>query len=148
MLGKWLQKRDRRPIDEKESLQHSLLVTLSALAQTKDEQLAYVGIGCAVCDLYQDFDTFGARLYIEADHTYEQNQAVIELRGMISAFVNTEHECFDPEGLERTDWSAIRVQAERALNLFGFKLTALPRPIEIHPGFWNTDIQSHKLHPL
>lgn len=128
--------------------QHILLVTLSALAQTKDEQLAYAGIGCAVCDLYQDFDTFGARLYTEADHTAEQNQAVIELREMISAFVSTEHECFDPEVLERADWCAIRVQAKEALNLFGIKLASLPRPVEKQPGFWNTDILAHKLTSL
>ncbi|MBK7554761.1 MAG: hypothetical protein IPI55_09190 [Flavobacteriales bacterium] len=148
MLGKWLRKRDPRPTDEKEVFQHNLLVALSALAQTKDEQVAYVGIGCAVCDLTEDFDTYGVRSYKEADHTAEQNQAVIELRGMISAFVNTEQECFDPKVLERADWRAIRVQAEKALNMFGIKLATLPRPVEREPGVWHTDILAHKLNPL
>ena len=45
MLLKRLQMHEPRPTGDKEIFQHNLLVNLSALAQTKEEQLAFVGIG-------------------------------------------------------------------------------------------------------
>jgi hypothetical protein len=148
MLGKWLRKRERRPTDEKEIFQHHLLVILSALAQKKEEQLAYVGIGCATCDLVEDFDMYGVRLYTKEDHTPVQNEAISALHKMIEAFCKTDQECFDPAVLDRADWAAIRTQAERSLNLFGIKLTPLPKPYEEQPGVWRTDILTHKLNRL
>lgn len=148
MLGKWLRKRDPRPTTDEGIFRHNLLVALSALAQSKEEQLVYVGIGCAVCDLTEDFETYGVRCYKEADHTSEQNKAIIALRAMVNAFVNKEQECFDPAVLELDEWKAIRVQAEATLNLFGVKLTALPRPVEKEPGVWQTDVLGHELTPL
>jgi hypothetical protein len=148
MLGKWLRKREPRPTGDKEIFQHNLLVNLSALAQTKEEQLAFVGIGCAICDLTEDFDMYGVRLYRENEHTAEQNHGISELRSLITAFINTEQECFDQTVLDREDWSAIREKAKTVLNLFGIRLTPLPKPIEEKPGVWATDILGHQLQTL
>jgi hypothetical protein len=148
MLLKWLQMHEPRPTGDKEIFQHNLLVNLSALAQTKEEQLAFVGIGCAICDLTEDFDMYGVRLYREDEHTGEQNHGISELRSMINAFIDTEQECFDPTVLDREDWCAIREKAKAVLNLFGVRLTSLPRPIEEKPGMWATDILGHQLQPL
>jgi hypothetical protein len=148
MLGKWLRRRDGRPTDEKEIFQHHLLVILSALAQTKAEQLAYAGIGCVTCDLVEDFDMYGVRLYRKEHHTPAQNEVIRELHEMIEVFCKTDQECFDPSVLDRADWAAIRTQAEKALNSFGFRLTALPKPLETQPGVWSTDILAHKLNRL
>lgn len=61
---------------EKEILQKNSMVALSGLAHIKDEQLAHVHPGCAVCDLTEHFDTIGTRCYDDVDHTLAQNVAV------------------------------------------------------------------------
>ena len=91
---------------------------------------------------------YGVRLYRELEHTVEQNDEIRELRSLITAFINTEQECFDPTVLDREDWSVIREKAKTVLTLFGIRLTSLPRPIAEKPGVWATDILGHQLQPL
>lgn len=145
-LFKWGKKPRPSPSEPtKEMYHHNLMVALSALAQSKDEQLAYVHIGCAVCDLTEDFDMYGTRCIGRVDLTPVQSAAVDELRTLISTFVATEHECFDRSVLDRPDWSLIRLHAERCLNSFGYRLTPLPRPVQKEPGLWHLDILGHDL---
>ncbi|MBL7985082.1 MAG: hypothetical protein JNM91_08795, partial [Flavobacteriales bacterium] len=135
-------------LSEREIFHKNLMVALSALAQTKAEQLAYVHPGCAVCDLTEDFDTYGTRCLDKVEPTPAQRIAIDELRSLIRAFVATEQECFDKAVLDRLGWASIRLQAERCLNLFGYRLGPLPRPTESEPGVWRLDILGHSLQPV
>jgi hypothetical protein len=135
-------------MDDKQVYFHNLIIVLMSLAQSKEEQLEYTQPGCAVCDLVEDFDTYGNRCYSTEDHLASQNQAMDQLRSLVTEFCKLDLPCFEADVLDHPDWVQIREVALNTLHEFGFALTPLPRPIQDRNGVWTTKLLDHPLKPL
>jgi hypothetical protein len=134
-----------KDMDDKEVFHRNLIIVLISLAQSKAEQLEYTQPGCAVCDLTEDFDTYANRCYAREDQSVGQNDAMDELRGMVTGFCDLDLPCFDPAVLDHPDWIKIRAAALRALHAFGYALTPLPRPTMDWDGAWTTKLLEYPL---
>jgi hypothetical protein len=139
---------DVKHMDDKQVFHQNLIIVLISLAQSKEEQLEYTQPGCTVCDLIEDFDTYANRCYAPEDQSVGQNDAMDELRGMVSRFCDLDLPCFDPSVLDHPDWVKIREVAFRALHAFGYALTPLPRPTLDRDGGWTTKLLEYPLERL
>lgn len=130
--------------DEK-LLHKNLIISIIALASDKQSQLDYTFPGCAICDLIEDFYTYGKYCYKPENNSPEQNIQISELQSIIDYFCTCENECFDPDVLDQNDWTAIRNKAKVVLDTFGYQLTELPKSVQTKDGLWQTDTLNYEL---
>lgn len=133
---------------DKELLHKNLIVCILALASDKQSQIDYTIPGCVVCDLIEDFETYGKRCFNKSDYSIEQSNFVDELTELIDQLVETGYECFDTHILDTLLWNHIRNKASDALKSFGYSLIPLPQNIQTQSGVWNIDISEYELKKL
>ncbi|WP_184548991.1 hypothetical protein [Mucilaginibacter sp. FT3.2] len=130
---------------DKELLHKNLIVSILALASDKQSQITYTTPGCVVCDLTDDFETYGKRCYNKSDYSIAQSQLIDELDQIIDRFVESGYECFDLDALDTPLWNQIRRKALEAVSAFGYLLTPLPKNIETQDGVWAINIANYQL---
>src|ERR1700749_4063587 len=125
---------------DKELLHKNLIVCILALASDKQSQISYSTPGCVVCDLTEDFETYGKRCFDSANYSIEQSELIGELNHLIDQFIELGYECFDTDVLDSEQWNEIRAKALYTLSGFGYSIMPLPQNVETRPGTWNIDI--------
>ena len=130
---------------DKELLHKNLIVCILALASDKQSQISYTTPGCVVCDLIEDFETYGKRCFETANYSTEECELIGELNLLIDQLIELGYECFDTDVLDSMLWNEIRAKASSALSKFGYRIIPLPQSIETQLGVWKIDISKYDL---
>jgi len=132
-------------LTDKELLHKNLIVSILALASDKQNQIDFTIPGCSVCDLIEDFDTYGNRCYDSENYSKEQSARINELKVLIDKFCELKTECFDPNVLDHPMWIGIRIKARETLYKFEYLMSDLPKSIEKEDGVWYVNINDYEL---
>ncbi|WP_343633658.1 hypothetical protein [Fluviicola sp.] len=130
---------------DQKQLHKNLIISIIALASDKQCQLDYTIPGCAICDLTEDFYTYGKYCYNPDKYSLEQNIGIGELLSIVDHFCTLDNECFDTDVLDQSDWTTVRHKAKNVLKTFGYELTELPKSVEVKDGFWQVNTLNYEL---